>query len=104
MAGTAKPYYWAARKAWYVNVRVNGKITKRKLAETKKAAYDLWIDPQLVIFSQRFVCCRWFLRWSVVLVFLRRNLTVGCLPRFDSVRVFRLSLALALRACCPISC
>jgi integrase len=42
MAGTAKPYYWAARKAWYVNVRVNGKITKRKLAETKKAAYDLW--------------------------------------------------------------
>ncbi len=42
MAGTAKPFYWAARKAWYLNVRINGRVQKRKLADTKKEAYDVW--------------------------------------------------------------
>lgn len=42
MAGNSRPYYWAARKCWYINLRINGKTTKRKLGDTKKAAYDKW--------------------------------------------------------------
>jgi integrase len=42
MAGTAQPYFWKARNAWYVNVTVNGKPTKRKLADTKTKAFDVW--------------------------------------------------------------
>jgi len=40
MAGTAKPFSW--RNAWYIHVTVNGKRTKRKLADTKTKAYDVW--------------------------------------------------------------
>jgi integrase len=42
LTGTAKPYFWSARNAWYINVKVNGKTTKRKLADTKREAYDIW--------------------------------------------------------------
>ncbi len=42
MAGTAQPFFWQARNAWYINVVVNGKPTKRKLADTKSKAFDVW--------------------------------------------------------------
>lgn len=42
MPGTNRPYFWSARKAWYINVRINGKLTKRKLGDTKQEAYDVW--------------------------------------------------------------
>lgn len=43
MAGTARPYFWASRNAWYINVKgANGKTTKRKLGDSKKQAFERW--------------------------------------------------------------
>jgi integrase len=43
MADNAEPFYWEARNAWYINIRMpDGKRVKRKLGDTKKAAFDAW--------------------------------------------------------------
>ena len=34
------PFYWKARKAWYINLEVDGKKTKRKLGNTKAEAFE----------------------------------------------------------------
>lgn len=38
-----KPFFWAARKGWYLRVPANdGKLQTVRLGDTKKSAYDEW--------------------------------------------------------------
>ncbi|MEM1225992.1 MAG: tyrosine-type recombinase/integrase [Planctomycetota bacterium] len=38
-----KPYFWAARNAWYVRVtNPNGKLSNRKLSDDKDEAFEVW--------------------------------------------------------------
>ncbi len=42
MPEEAQTYFLKARGYWCINVYVNGKRVRRKLADTKKEAFDLW--------------------------------------------------------------
>lgn len=42
MPEEAQPYYLKSRGYWCINVYVNGKRVRRKLADTKTEAFDLW--------------------------------------------------------------
>lgn len=40
----AEPFYWEERKGYYVWIRVDGKRRRKFLAETKRAAFEVWKD------------------------------------------------------------